>query len=400
MTAYNSETLLNIAVIKKAKQWYAHKLITDEQMAAIIKNNKIDFYTPALFLKIGLFIFTCFIICSTIGLYSTFIYNIFSHHIKSFLIINFTIYSFVCFIFLELYIIKTRKAFHAGMDEALLYSGIAFLCVAISTLINYDFFNSNTFLVTEILIFPFLFAAIIRYTDRFITFISTLCLYSISYSLILLLGEFSKLIMPFAFMALSACLYFFMNKYKKNETFFIWRKCLTVVECIALLVGYLACNYYIIRESSITFFGLKLLPSDDIPLAILFYLTTALVPILYVFYGLKNKDRILFIIGIILIFAAAVTFKYYFSLGHPELTLTTAGIILIVLIYVVIKSLKTPKYSITYNEDIDEDNFFKSNAEALLIAQSFTQHTQIHEQQNTNDFGGGSFGGGGASDSF
>ena len=73
---------------------------------------------------------------------------------------------------------------------------------------------------------------------------------------------------------------------------------------------------------------------------------------------------------------------------------------MIVLAYASIKYLKIPKYGITFEEENDEDSFLKTNAEALIIAQSFTQQAQSNQQQNTTEFGGGDFGGAGAGSKF
>ena len=169
---------------------------------------------------------------------------------------------------------------------------------------------------------------------------------------------------------------------------------------MALLVFYISCNYFVIRESSIEFFNLNLQEGEDIPLAIVFYILTALVPILYVYYGLKRKDKVLLWIGLALIAAAAFTFKYYFSLGHPDVSLTLAGIAMIAIAYISIKYLKTPQKGITFEKEIDEDNFFKTNIEAIIIAQSFSQQADSIQTESTTEFGDGEFGGAGSGGKF
>ena len=62
--------------------------------------------------------------------------------------------------------------------------------------------------------------------------------------------------------------------------------------------------------------------------------------------------------------------------------------------------MKTPKHGITFEEDKDEDHFLKTNAEALIIAQSFSQQGQNISQQDDVKLGGGDFGGAGAGNQF
>ncbi|HEY4797919.1 MAG TPA: hypothetical protein VII99_02470, partial [Bacteroidia bacterium] len=84
-----------------------------------------------------------------------------------------------------------------------------------------------------------------------------------------------------------------------------------------------------------------------------------------------------------------------FSLGHPEIILTVAGVIMILVAYFSIKYLKIPRNGITFQADPDEDNLLNSNSEALIIAQTFSQQAQT-KQSDSPQFGGGEFGGGGA----
>jgi hypothetical protein len=399
MIAYNRTYLTNLAIIKKAKYWYAKKLLSREQFTSIENKYIINFYSPALFIRIGLFIFTCILVSAAISLFTAFFFLFTNNASTGFGIFICLLFTTGCFIALEI-LIKKKNIYCSGIDDALLYSGLGFLFGALCFIFEDHFNNSNTILFYSILFLPILVCAVIRYSDKLISLLLGICAYTVFFLMFLKLGEIAKMIMPFALMILSVSIYFVSKKYRTKQNLFFWKSCMVVFECVTLLVFYLACNYYVIRESSISFFDMHLAQGEDIPLAFLFYILTALVPVLYVFYGLKRKDKVLLWIGLVLIAAAALTFKYYFSLGHPEITLTVAGIIMIAISYLSIKYLKTPRYRITFEEEKDEDNFLKTNAEALVIAQSFSQQGQSNQQQNTTEFGGGDFGGAGAGSKF
>jgi uncharacterized membrane protein YgcG len=211
-------------------------------------------------------------------------------------------------------------------------------------------------------------------------------------------GEIAKNIMPFALMSVSVFIYLAAKKLKQRNDLFYWKQCILVFECVALLVFYLACNYFIVRESSLEYFNLQLHEGEDIPIAFVFYILTAAVPLFYVYLGLRKKDKIILWIGLVLIAIAALTFKNYFSLGHPEITLTIAGLTMISVAYFFMKYLKTTKHGITFEDEPDGDNLLKSNAEALLIAQSFTPNSS--QQSDSPQFGGGGFGGGGTGSNY
>ena len=90
-----------------------------------------------------------------------------------------------------------------------------------------------------------------------------------------------------------------------------------------------------------------------------------------------------------------ITFKHYFSLGHPEITLTLAGIVMIAVAYFSIRALKTDKFGLSFKQEPDENAFLKSQAEALLVAQTFGK-TVDKQGDGGVSFGEGDFGGAGS----
>lgn len=394
MIAYNKQSLDHKRIVDKAKQWRAQQLLSAEQLSTIEQRYTADFYTPNLFIRIGLFIFTYILISTGTGLFTlTFLTGI-RNDSDSFINFSCLFFATICIVLLELFI-KSRRLYKSGIDEALLYAAFIFICCALGYLFRDSLDNTNTILCCTLILIPLFTTAVIRYADTLVAFCLACCCYILFYLLVIKLGAIAKLILPFAFMLLSIVIYLAVRQLKHREELVYWQNCMVVFECVALAIFYLSGNYFVIRESSIHFFNLMLIDGKDIPLAILFYLLTAIVPVAYIFYGLKRKDKILLWIGLVLVAAAVITFKHYFSLGHPEITLTIAGILMILIAYAAIKYLKTPKYGITFEEEQDEDNFLKTNAEAVLLAQSFTQHTPEHGDQSAT-FGGGNSGGGGA----
>lgn len=405
MIAYNSTFINNIAVVKKAKQWFAQQLITAEQIK--LANNKYhtDFYNPNLFIKIGLFIFTSFVILAALGLFALVCMPLYSYPNNSnvFAIITCIVFAISCIVALEL-LIKAKLLYRSGIDEALLYAGITFIYFAIKFSFDYSYDydysypHKNYDLIILIIFLPFTIAAAIRYIDSLMSILAIVVLYVICFLSILKMGDVAKLIMPFALMLLSVLFYFIIINKQKQPALLAWKKCLVACQVVAMVVFYMACNYFIIRESSIEYFGLEIQPWEDIPLAWLFYLLTAIVPIAYIVYGLRKKNKVSLWVGLLFVALSALTFKYYFSLGHPEISLTIAGLLMIAIAYVSIRYLKTDKQGLTYKEEIDEDNFLKSNMEALAIVQSFTQ--QPNNAAKTEEFGGGEFGGAGSGGNF
>lgn len=397
MIAYNKTWLRHAGLMKKVKQWHAAGLLSDEQCDAAVLKYPHNFYSPNLFVKIGLFLFTCIAVSAALGFYALLFMDAFDG--ESF--ITFTAFFFACATFgiLE-FLIRHTRIHHSGNDEALLYIALSATAIGISGLFDYNFSANNSTLFFCVLMSPVLLAAVIRYADRLVAFVLSLFCYAIFFLLVMKTGPAAKLIMPFALMALSLPVYLYARKLKDKDGLFFWKECIMVFEAVALLVFYCAGNYYVIRESGTEFFGMVLKPGQSIPLAFFFYAFTALVPLLYVFFGLRRKDKLLLWAGLLLIGIAALTFKYYFSLGQTELTLTTAGCIMVGAAYAAIRYLKTPKYGVTFDEETEEEHFLKTNGEAVVLAQTFAHPGEAAEKNSGPEFGGGASGGGGAGGAF
>lgn len=396
MKAYHPDTIFNASMKRKAADWHAQKLISAEQHEAISKNYSRYSYTPNIFVKIGLFIFTCFIILASLGIYFLLFASGFNGGGNSFFIITALFFAAGCIFALEA-LIKTKHVYNAGSDEALLYVGLVSTVLFIFSII--DSYSNESPLLLTCLVLPFIAFAVMRYADRVVTLALCFCIYAILFLFILKFGEVAKLIMPFALMLFSALLYVQIKKLKRNSNLSYWHSCMTVAEFVSLIIFYASGNYYVIRESSQSFFDLHLANGQDIPMAFLFYFFTASIPIIYVYYGLKQKDKTLLWSGLVLIAASAVTFKYYFSLGHPEISLTIAGIILMLVAYFSIQYFKKTRHGITFEEETDANSFLRTNAEALIITEGMTQEVP-QTPQNGFEFGGGQSGGAGSGGSF
>jgi uncharacterized membrane protein YgcG len=134
-----------------------------------------------------------------------------------------------------------------------------------------------------------------------------------------------------------------------------------------------------------------------VPFGFFFWAWTILIPFIYLGLGIKNKDVIILRTGLILVAAAAFTFRNYYHLMPIEGALSIVGIILLGICYMVMKYLKTPKHGFTY-EDLEDGNFMdKLKVESLIVSETFSG---TQPQGENTRFGGGDFGGGGASGNF
>jgi len=98
------------------------------------------------------------------------------------------------------------------------------------------------------------------------------------------------------------------------------------------------------------------------------------------FFGIRNKNAVLLRVSLIVIAASAFTFKYYFSLGHPEITLTAAGAVLLLVTIALMNYLKVSRGGFT-RENLLSEKWGAMNVEAFVI---FTDDGRQPGDQNRN----------------
>ena len=172
-----------------------------------------------------------------------------------------------------------------------------------------------------------------------------------------------------------------------------------MTEIVSLTCFYVAGNYFVVREASISMFNLSLKDGESIPLGWVFWIFTVAVPFIYLARGIQKKNILLIRMGLILMAAVVFTVRYYYHILSGETAMIIAGIIMTVIAYALIKYLKEPKNGFT-DEQNSERSFTAKQLEALLIAQTLG-HAKIETTDgNATEFGGGSGGGAGAGGEF
>ncbi len=381
LIAYNTQWLDALKIQEQVHQWQKKGWISPEQGQAIQGQYPVGFYTPNVFVRVVLAVMCWILSASVFGLLGVALFS----EVNSTEGIGIILLLFSGGVLAGLEsIIKGGKHYQSGLDDALLYMA---LCASITGLCLL-FSNFDEPLVYFLLTFPVLLFGAIRYVDKLIAALAFLCLGGILFLALLKLGEWMKIVLPFIFMAFSGATYYWFHRSQQRESLRFWHDSLSVLEAVSLVLLYLSGNYFVVRELSDLWFGVT-----GVPGAFLFYLITAAVPLVYIFFGLQHKDQLLLRTGLLLVVVAVFTFKYYFSLGHTEVLITLSGAFLVALAYFSIQFLKKGHPVYTYAEDESDDQGIL-NAEAVLITQSFGGATTLPRQDTL--YGGGQFGGGGA----
>ncbi|MEA5460742.1 hypothetical protein VB796_16915 [Arcicella sp. LKC2W] len=386
MKAYNPQWSANESTQQTTQKWFRKGFLSQEQILEVQKSYPLDYYNPSGFLKIGLFIFTILAASFSISIMTLFFIAPFQSNEKLAIIIEAFVIGIV-FIFVLESLIKSRKLYHSGIDNALLYMALGAFCTAIYLIFEQS--HPPTWLFLTIFL-PFLIVSVIRYADLVVCCISFFLVLSILISLALT-SVFGKTFLPFIIMAFSIAVYFLIKKLSKRADYLYYEQCLGIAKTLSLVSFYLGGNYWVVREGNAMINDLATTASPQIAFAPLFYFFTLAIPLAYIFFGLRYRDRLLLIIGMLTAGFSVFTYRYYFGFLPIEMALTISGILLIVLSGGLIYYLKNEKNGFTYQPDDEREGM---NLEALLMSEVI--QSKVPQQGDTFRFGGGDTGGGGA----
>lgn len=380
-SAFNEDHLSRLLLLKEVKQWYKHHMITSEQWGRIREQYASPLYHPNFAIRLLLILATFLALWGVTGFFFLFLDNTGEKGLS----VATIIYGFSSFFVLN-YFITRKLHYKSGVNEALLYQSLGFTLGGLIVLLETDISPSL------LICFIGLAFSAWRYLDLLSTAGATGCLAAFVFMVLHDAGGVFQAIIPFAMMALAGVVYFIIRHLEKDSSRWPWSDVLLVAKALSLVLIYASVNYFVVRELSISMMNLQLEEGEDIPFAGIFYVLTCLVPLVYLWFGIRNRDLVLLRISLLAIAFTVFTFRYYFSIGHPEIILTVAGAILIGISYWLFQYLKVVRGGFTRDALLAE-KWSHVNVEAFVFSQ--TLGGNVAPEQKFKG-GGGEFGGGGA----
>ena len=293
----------------------------------------------------------------------------------------------------EALFVHNLKHFKTGLTEVFLFGGLQMLSFGING-------DSDRYIWLTLFIMAALCAAAaIRYVNNVLVAIALGLLVAGLLNIAEQSGPMFTNLLPFVVMLLFAVGYFLGHRLEKIPALQIWENQINTLQAVSLLLIYIGGNYFVVRELGQSLNGSHLEPGQDIPFAWLFYTFTVVIPLLYLYRGIKTRNRIFIWIGLAMAGFSVFTFKYYFSLGHPEITITLAGMLLLGFAVYFLNYLKAPKKGLTRERVVAAKLDFLIS-EGMLISQTMGSAGQAHQPNENDLMGGGGFGGGGATGNF
>lgn len=377
MIAYPVTDLDNRLIQRDARTAFRKQCITEEEMKAITTAYPVDLYTPNPFIRIGLFIATVIIVFSVFGIFVIGVNGLEALSAIAFL------FSIAYYVGLEVFV-QLKRHFASGVDDALMWMSGAFFIGGFFAATELD----------ELWIYTLLFALGTYFTLRFINVLmcatAFIGLTGMVFYICFRLGSTAQALIPFFMMALSFLLYRLAVRLLREERFRHYFTCLEMLAILSLVTLYLGGNYYVVREVGMEIFGMQM------RMGWLFWLFTLVLPVVYIYLGIRHRNAILLRVGFLAVAAMIFTIRFYYHVLPLELAMALGGTVLIALAWYVTHYLKEPKHGFTREED-DEPEIEALQVESLVIAETFHETPQPSKGFK---FGGGSGGGGGASGDF
>lgn len=387
MIAYDKKKLDNEVLIDEAETLYKGGFINKEQKKFIEKELPVLKGQSNILVRIGFFLLGSFLYSSICGMISLFGLN--SEDI--YLQICFYIFAAVGFAGSEL--LANQEYHNHGLDDAFILGAISQVGIAIAiTTEGYE--TVIAFFVAVAALFMFL-----RYLHVLSMLVFCIAVTAFLFFEMFEFGDVGKAILPFVAMVFAGAFYFITKKIIKNLTKSYYYNGLLLANSFCLVLFYFSCNYLVVRELSGELLGTEVKPGTDIPFAFFFYGFTVIVPIIYLVFALKTKDRIMLWLSFLAIAFSIFTIRFYYSVLPAEVALTLGGLALFAIAYFSIKKLKEKESGLTFKPDRINHSDNLLNAEALVVASTFGMKPEI-KTVSPMEFGDGGFSGGGSGGSF
>ncbi|NUO00280.1 MAG: hypothetical protein HUU01_06650 [Saprospiraceae bacterium] len=381
MIAYNRNWLDALHTKDAAHSWYKNGLLSAERWEALKAQKPAPFYSPNLFIRIGLGIFCMILMYAAMGLLALTGMLDSESRITAFSLF----WAVIWIVLLEFWIIRSLRHYGSGLDDMMLYVATITLIGGLYYALPFD----SSPLTYCLIAWPFLVAGSIRYLDR----LMAAAAFGFSLLIVLLtihdkIPALALYLLPFSGMLFSAMVWLWARKVQKRITLRYWHGLFAVIELLCLPAFYASGNYWVVQQAGADFFNLP-----QPPIGWFFWSFTFGVPVLYLALGLRLKDRLLLDIGIVAVAVSVFTFRYYHHVLPLAWACTIFGGILFVAAYLSISYLRKKPGAFTYEQGTEAE--LLQEIEEQLIEQLIVTPS-VKPEAPKETFGGGDFGGGGA----
>ena len=381
--AYDPDLIEKKALLDEGRRLYRSGVISDSQWDTILREYHSQLYTPSIVMSVVLFI------TSSLGIIVGTVWIAMGADDGFRLMAVLLGVGLVAFV--EVVLIKNKNHFHSGFTESGIYIGVSLFAFGLLG------FTSNQIVV---LLVGFTLSTIValRYFD-IIAFLVSIGFFS--YTLFYMLSQIGApftAIMPFMFMFVFGLIYWLSIKLHKHISTVVFNKQFSIIKSVSLVMVYLAINHFIVSKLSLNLMRIDLSEHGLRPFAMLYYALSIVIPLVYLFWGMKKKSISIIRIGTSASLLSVLMFQYYLFSEFTMLSAFVWGLLLISVSLGLFHYLKQDRNGFTSEALLHED-WISSDSFALIASQSLGGDTLSNTSVDTQSFKGqgGTGGGAGAS---
>lgn len=392
MVAYNESDLDTTFLVAEAENMKHSGFINSDVFGKILKENIGLKTQDNVLIRMCLFVLGSIVygsICGVLALFMSGVNN-FDESLK----IMVFVYAILGFVTTELFLIKEFKFFGNGLDDAAILGIQLSLASAAALLTDGDSFTIGLVIA---LTSVFCYLRYLNIPSLIIGCFS--CTYVLA-SFMLDFVKYGKSLLPFILIFFAVLIYFASKKIEKNIQKPYYAKGLVLIKSFCLILFYLAGNYFVVQSLSYELREDYYVEDSEISLAWFFWTFTFLVPIIYLVFGIKNRDKIMLWIGFLALGFSFYSFRVYHHVLPQEVALTLGGLLLFLVAYFAIKKLKNKEEGITFKADRFESSNSLLQLEVLASAAQFGIKPEVAAPESPIEFGGGGYSGGGSGGEF
>jgi len=390
MLAYNNSDLQNLELQGIAEQANRSGFITEIEKLGIQKEYPVQFYSPNIFLRIGLGILTQVASAALLGL-ALLATDAHSPEILALLM------AVISIIVLE-WMIRNRHHYRSGVDDILLHSSIIYVLIYFGFKIEGP--ENLTQLILSIISLVLYSIAFSRYLDRLSVLLALASWGYFIYNLYTCFKQGPSQLLIFLLAASMISVFFLARGLQKKNKLAFYHRGLRLVEYAAVIGTYASLHYYTVEHLIFDMNFDSAGQQNSLSFSWFYWGWTFIVPLIFLLYGLKIKARPWIRIGIVLVIAFFFFLQVHENPVDHEIAAVLYGILLAAIAFGIIKYLKINNSEFT-DQSIPGQSDLLFN-EAFFIAAGLAGQIPQAQSPAGSDtrFGGGNFGGGGASGEF
>lgn len=390
MVAYNKDLLTNTIIAEKSEELLNGNFITNEQFQKIkmtmpaLKGSK-NLVVRILFFLLGSFLYAS--ICGMIGV--TFLATLENDTIWNLVPILFTGMGILA---MEFVVVPNMKFYKNGLDDAFVLGIILSVGLGLGLIDRFDpwLIAAAIFIIATFCYFRYLNIPALLIAG--VAFVAAIAFVMINHII------YGSAVLPILLAVLAFFCYRYFSKLLKSIRKPFYFQGVLVVKTFSTVLFYISLNYAVITELSAVLMPSLQANTFSTLMSYIFIAITAVLPVIYIYYGLKKKDKPLFIVGLLALVASYFNLRYYYIFLSVELELIVISILIFSIAFVVMKKTQNNLQGITFLAD----RLSTSNSAQLEVLASIAQfgHNATVTETNPMEFGGGGFSGGGAGESF